>query len=281
MKKQYDVLDDLHVHSIESKSLQEHLECLDEANEILRNIPVALRSDDMKSRLYKVRISEKHYGVLYRKRNDASDILVTYWLSRVKNIAYLFGAINNIPTFESIQKDEIKEIIALSPDTNNLSKLESFLSQKGIILIIEPALPRLKTDGSVFINENGHAIIALSLRYNRLDNFWFTLCHELAHLHLHKEQLTTPIIEDLETLATSTSTIEKQADRLAMELMIPRNIWRSNPCKYEHSVDVLIQFAAEIGVHPAIVAGRIRRESKQYNLYSDIINEFDLRAFFR
>ncbi|MFQ1895819.1 ImmA/IrrE family metallo-endopeptidase [Aeromonas veronii] len=279
MKKRFDALDDLHVHSSEPKSLQEHLECLDEANEILKKIPVALRKDDTKSRLYRVSISEKHHGILYRRREDASDILVTYWLSRVKSIACLFGAINNFPKFESITQEEIKDVIALSPDTKNLSRLEGILAQKGIILIIEPALPKLKTDGSVFINENGHAIIALSLRFNRLDNFWFTLVHELAHLHLHKEQLTTPIIEDLETSATSI--IEKQADKLAMELMIPRNVWRSNPCKYERSNEVLIQFAADVGVHPAIVAGRIRRESGQYNIYNNIINGFDLRAYFK
>ncbi|MPX89698.1 ImmA/IrrE family metallo-endopeptidase [Salinivibrio sp. VYel1] len=278
MNEEFKMLDDFFVFPNEPKSLQEHLRCLDEANETLKGIPVALRKEDTKSRLYKEAISAQHQGVLYRKRDDASDVLVTYWLSRVKSIAYLYGSVNDIPKFKAITKDEIRKLISLSQDTKNLSALEETLARKGIIFVIEQALPRLKTDGSVFINENGHAVIALSLRYNRLDNFWFTLVHELAHLYLHREQLTTPIIEDFD--ASATSLIEKQADKLAKELMIPRHVWRNCPCKYEQGDRVLKAFAAEIGVHPTIVAGRIRRELNQYNLYSGVINEFDVREYF-
>ncbi|WP_217564192.1 ImmA/IrrE family metallo-endopeptidase [Vibrio cholerae] len=278
MNEKFKMLDDLFVFPNEPKSLQEHLRCLDEVNETLKEIPVALRKEDTKSRLYKEAISAHHQGVLYRKRDDASDVLVTYWLSRVKSITYLYGSVNDIPKFEAITKDEIRELISLSQDTKNLSALEAILAKKGIIFVIEQALPRLKTDGSVFINENGHAVIALSLRYNRLDNFWFTLVHELAHLYLHREQLTTPIIEDFDVSATSL--IEKQANKLAKDLMIPRHVWRNCPCKYEQGDKALKAFAAEIGVHPTIVAGRLRRELNQYNLYSGVINEFDVREYF-
>ncbi|CAH1574985.1 ImmA/IrrE family metallo-endopeptidase [Vibrio rotiferianus] len=278
MNEKFKMLDDLFVFPNEPKSLREHLRCLDEANKTLKGIPVALRKEDTKSRLYKEAISAQHHGVLYRKHDDAPDVLITYWLSRVKSIAYLYGSVNDVPKFEAITKDEIRELISLSQDTKNLSALEAILAKKGIVFVIEQAFPRLKTDGSVFINENGHAVIALSLRYNRLDNFWFTLVHELAHLYLHREQLTTPIIEDFDVSATSL--IEKQADKLAKELMIPRNVWRNCPCKYEQGDNVLKAFAAEIGVHPTIVAGRLRRELNRYNLYSDVINEFDVREYF-
>jgi HTH-type transcriptional regulator/antitoxin HigA len=39
----------------------------------------------------------------------------------------------------------------------------------------------------------------------------------------------------------------------------------------------LIVVAGELGVHPSIVAGRLRREKRDYRLYSDIITEFDTR----
>ncbi len=38
----------------------------------------------------------------------------------------------------------------------------------------------------------------MSLRYPRLDYFWFTLLHELAHLVLHNEQLKEPVFFDVE-----------------------------------------------------------------------------------
>ena len=33
--------------------------------------------------------------------------------------------------------------------------------------------------------ESGSAIIGLTLRFDRLDNFWFALFHELGHIFLH------------------------------------------------------------------------------------------------
>ena len=40
---------------------------------------------------------------------------------------------------------------------------------------------------------NGAPVAALTLRYDRLDNFWFTLLHELAHIALHMDGNQTTI----------------------------------------------------------------------------------------
>ncbi|MGL4484087.1 MAG: ImmA/IrrE family metallo-endopeptidase, partial [Anaerovoracaceae bacterium] len=170
-------------------------------------------------------------------------------------------------------------ILSLSQNTNNLSELESRLARYGIIFIIESACPGLKTDGSVFINSNGHAVIALSVRHNRLDNFWFTLIHELAHLHLHAEDLSIPIIEDLDV--SCSSMIERQANKLATDIIIPRNIWRNCPCKYDHNENTLKTFSAEMGIHPAIIAGRVRYYLNNYKIYNNIIHSFNVREHFK
>ena len=35
------------------------------------------------------------------------------------------------------------------------------------------------------MTDTGCPVIGLTLRYDRLDNFWFVLLHELGHVFLH------------------------------------------------------------------------------------------------
>lgn len=271
------LIDDFFVTNGSYKSLAEHLECWSVVNKDVSRLTNKDNLKNIKYKLYKELISDENSCVLYRQQTNASDALVRYWLSNVKKISHLYGVVNNIPKFEGITKEYIREIVNLSTDINNLKKLEGILSGNGIIFIVEKSIDSLKTDGAVYINDNGHAVVSLSLRYNRLDNFWFTLIHELAHLHLHQENLKEPIIEDLEI---EDNLLEKQANMLARELLIPRAAWRSCPCKYDNKESVLRKFASSIGVHPSIVAGRIRFEQNNFTLYKDIINEVDVREIF-
>ncbi len=272
------IIDDFYVNKPDNVSLEAHLNFFATIDSQMSKLPVEQRTKSTKYRIFKDYLKSKKTTTLYRKREDTSSFLVDYWLSTVKKTALLYGTYNQIPPFESISKEFISEIISLSTDVNNLLRIGDILEKKGIILIIEKSLPSLKTDGAVFINENGHAVVSLSLRYNRLDNFWFTLVHELTHLFLHAEQLIDPIIEDLDE---EVDLNEKQANKLAGELLIPRYLWRNCPIKYNPGNEsILRDFAATVGVHPAIVAGRLRRESKNYSIFSNIINEIDTREIF-
>lgn len=63
-----------------------------------------------------------------------------------------------------------------------------FLGKKGIHLIVLRHLPRTHLDGAAMMLSSGKPVVALTLRYDRLDNFWFTLFHELGHVKLHFEK---------------------------------------------------------------------------------------------
>lgn len=272
------IIDDFYVNKPDTISLEDHLKFFETIDSQMSKLPAEQRTKSTKYRIFKDYLKSKKTSALYRKREDASSFLVDYWLSTVKKTALLYGTYNSIPPFESINKEFVSEIISLSTDTNNLIRIGDILERKGIILIIEKSIPSLKTDGAVFINENGHAVVSLSLRYNRLDNFWFTLVHELSHLILHSEQLIDPIVEDLDE---EIDLKEKQANKLAGELLIPRHLWRNCPIKYNPSNEnILKDFANTVGVHPSIVAGRLRRESKNYSIFSNIINDIDTREIF-
>jgi HTH-type transcriptional regulator/antitoxin HigA len=129
----------------------------------------------------------------------------------------------------------------------------------------------------VFHLITGHPVIAMSLRFPRLDYFWFTLLHELAHLVLHFDQLKEPIFFDVEA-SEERDRIEKAANRLAKDSIVDRESWRNCAPKYDNSDRALHTYAAEQGVHPSLIAGLLRKESGNYKRYNSIINEHDVRA---
>lgn len=255
-----------------SKTLKDHLSVLHAVNQI----PTS--KDISKYELYRSLISSNTNNILYRKRTDSSDLLVNFWLEKVRRLTTIYSACKSLPKFDGISKEFVRQIVELSPNVNNLLILGKLLEEKGIILVIEKYIPGLKADGAVFINEYSQAVIALSLRFSRLDNFWFTLVHELSHLVLHAGELQIPIVDDLEE--ESLDLVEKQANKLAKELLIPRHIWRNCACKYNRDENILLEFASQNKVHPAIVAGLLRYEFKDYSLYSRIINSIDTREIF-
>ena len=60
----------------------------------------------------------------------------------------------------------------------------------------------------------------MTLRYSRLDNYWFVLFHELSHIILHYDKLQSPIFDDLDK--ESGDDIELDANYYAMEHLVPR-----------------------------------------------------------
>ncbi|UQI41435.1 ImmA/IrrE family metallo-endopeptidase [Vreelandella venusta] len=229
-----------------------------------------------------VRFYKEFTGVnentLYRKREDTNSSIVALWMSRVKSAVATFTSVNNVKSFKSIDKEELVEIARLSAEVGSIFTLEKELIKKGIILVLEPSIDGLKLDGCVYINSNKQAVVAMSLRMNRLDNFWFTLLHELAHLSLHSSQLRNPIFENLEE--SSNSLIEQQADKLSLQSFIPRSEWRTCSAKINFKKDDLFDFAHRMHIHPAVVAGRIRKETNRYDIFSDVVHEHNIKRMF-
>jgi len=220
-------------------------------------------------------ISRVAQGTLYRRKLDASEALGYLWLSRVRQQAQLYSASTKLAPFEGLSVDELADFARLSATPKNLTSLQGLLLNKGIVVVYEQSIPSMKLDGAVFCLDDGHPVIGLSLRYPRFDIFWFTLMHELAHIVLHRELLTDPILEDLDTAPEGI--VEEQADRLAGDSLISRSDWRSANVKYSTTEEALRDFAQRVGVHPAIVAGRLQRESARKHLFSAILNEIDVR----
>jgi HTH-type transcriptional regulator/antitoxin HigA len=215
---------------------------------------------------------------LFRKSAKANDNLLAVWQARARVEAEYFFLAEAPPAFAGLNKDHLRELAQLSVDPQVVQQLPSILAGFGIILVYIYALPGMSADGAVFHLSTGHPVIAMSLRYPRLDYFWFTILHELAHLVLHNDKLKDAVFFDVD-VAEEKDRDEKAANRLAKDSMVDRESWRNCPPKYDPSVGAVHAYAAQQGVHPSLIAGLLRKESNNYTRYNSIINEHDVRTF--
>lgn len=213
---------------------------------------------------------------LYRKSPSANESLLTFWRLKAREKAEEICAESFPPAFIGLTKNHLRQIALLSPDPQIIRDLPRVLAALGVVLIFLPALPGMKADGVVFSLASGNPVIVLSLRFSRLDHFWFTLMHELAHLVLHAHHLVEGIVVDLDD-AMETN-IEKSANKLARESFAERSSWRSCEPRYQSGDESVVKYAEKIGIHASIVAGMLRKESGNYSKYSTLINSHDVRA---
>jgi len=215
-------------------------------------------------------------ATLFRKSNKADENLLAIWRARAKGEAQYSCLAENIPSFNGLTKESLRSLAHLSVDPNVVRQMPALLAKSGVILVYIYALPGMNADGAVFRLSTGHPVIAMSLRFPRLDYFWFTLLHELAHLVLHFKQLDDQMPFDVEAEDTK-DRAERAANRLAQSSMVDQESWRNCAPRYDTSDQAVRTYAAQQGVHPSLIAGLLRKETGNYVRYSSIINEHDVR----
>jgi len=178
-----------------------------------------------------------------------------------------------------IDADFMRGLVRLSVfDKGPLLACE-YLNEQGIPVVIERHLPNTYLDGSAIFIDPEYPIIALTLRYDRIDNFWFTLMHELAHVCLHFDAGVRQFYDDLD-VEDQDDLRENEADALAGNVLIPEVEWRKSPASKVKSPEAVLNLANKLAIHPAIVAGRIRHQFKEYRLLSNLIGHRKIRSLF-
>jgi HTH-type transcriptional regulator / antitoxin HigA len=161
---------------------------------------------------------------------------------------------------------------------------KEFLGKHGIPLVTVLHLPRTYLDGAALKLGDGTPAIGLTLRYDRLDNFWFCLLHELAHVGRHMDvDGDTAFVDDLtlrDVEGAREDPTELQADEWAEDALIPRAIWETSAVRQEPSPMSVINLANALQIHPAIVAGRVRHEQRNYRLLSQFVGTGKVRPQF-
>lgn len=171
-----------------------------------------------------------------------------------------------------------RAVAQLSIHNDGPARARAMLSDLGIILVILPHLAGTHLDGAAMCRADGTPVIALTLRRDKIDNFWFTLLHELAHVAKHLTEERGVIVDDLEI--SSVDEIEKEADQLAEDALIPADDWATlRKGAYIAGADVEA-LAERAGVNVAIVAGRWQLRNKDFRKFSKLLGHGTVRAQF-
>lgn len=227
------------------------------------------------------RVMGKPVIALHRKRVRTDSTLNEYallaWECRIHSLA---SKVNLRGSYEASAIDDqwISGLSLISEKSDGPLRAKEHLEKVGIALVVEPHLTGTHLDGAALLSSRG-PVIGLTLRYDRLDNFWFVLFHELFHVikHLRSRGLVS-IFDDLES--ESTNKLEQEADSLAGEALISQNIWDRALVRYVRSSESVLEMAKDLQISPAIVAGRIRNEANNYIILNDLIGQGEVRKHF-
>lgn len=162
---------------------------------------------------------------------------------------------NEVRFKTALQK--IRTLTCLPPEEFH-PQLTDLLNEAGVVFLLVPALPRTRVSGVARWLNAHRPLIQLSLYGKKNDRFWFTFFHEAAHILLHSKEKKSVFLDDLSN-SESDSVLEQQADTWARDFLIPPE--KAPMLSGIHKTKAAVQeFAEAIGVHPAIVVGRLQYE---------------------
>lgn len=226
--------------------------------------------------------SLQNYSVFFRKSLRSDKKIDEYglaaWYAKVlidqNNIS-----IENKYKEKVLDDDFFNEFRMLSFFDEGPLLAREYLLKFGIKLIVVPHLKGILIDGAVFFNSEMDPVVGLTLRYDRIDYFWFTLFHELSHLSLHLKNNDDYFFDDLSG-KKDLSNIEKETDSYAEKMLIKDKDWKKFYRKYL-SEDDIKDFAREERISLAIVAGRIQKERDDYRLFRNLLGQNQVKKLFK
>lgn len=226
-----------------------------------------------------------HFGAASFKRRIAGEAqspttqyALYAWLARVIQRARSKKQTLSRFNQDSLNAGFLRELAQLSWSERGPLLAVEYLEKHGIVVVVEPQLKGTLLDGAALKDADGTPIVGLTLRHDRLDNFWFTLLHEVAHLWKHVSDQDA-FLDDLD--ASSEDRREAEANRLAREAFIPRLIWKRSDAFMSPSRESIDRLSRELKIHPAVIAGRLRKETGNYQLFSDFVGHNRVRAMFQ
>jgi HTH-type transcriptional regulator/antitoxin HigA len=190
---------------------------------------------------------------------------LTAWLFRARQIAKGVGVGRYTDQSADAVIEQLKPLMSNPEDIRQVPRI---LADAGIRLVLVEPFPGMKLDGVCFWLDAGSPVIAMTLRYDRIDNFWFVLMHELRHVANKDGQDGNAIID--ENLGAENGDgsekpeFERIADAQAAEAIIPATVFNDFALRVRplYSEVRISGFAARIGVHPGVVVGQLHNRKE-------------------
>lgn len=211
---------------------------------------------------------KQNYQVAFRKtskENLSKENLVS-WL-RCGEIEA--SKINTKP----YDKDKLRTLLPSIKELNLLnahiysSELRNILSDCGVAIVYTPYLKNTFVNGASRWLNPEKVLIQLTPRNKKEDILWFTLFHELCHVLKHSKKEGFISFWENNIFNKDFEDLEREADKFATEQLIPLNEWDQFKNTFNNSDKSIYYFASKIGVKPGIVAGRLAKESNNWDRF--------------
>ena len=185
------------------------------------------------------------------------------WCFRARHLA---KAVHTEVFRESWLETTERELRRLAAYPKEATKVSEILIASGIRFVVVEPLPRARIDGATFWLDESTPVIAMSLRFDRIDSFWFTLMHELSHVrHADALSVDTDLEEGMKASGEKPEDeSEKRANAESSASLLPPDeldsfIRRVGPL---YSKPRIIQFAHRMKIHPGIIVGQLHHKAE-------------------
>ena len=220
------------------------------------------------------------HTITYGATPETNKTNLRLWVGRVRELAQKSHRERATWHKGTLNEEFLNYVARLSWSESGPLLAQKFLAEKGIALIILPALPGTRLDGAAMLGEGGAPIIGLTVRNDRLDSFWFTLLHELVHAWKHLSDSKFAITDEDVESERHDDAVEAEANRLAREAFIPRSLWKRTEAFLRPSPSTIQALGNKLQINPAIIAGRLRREKVGYAALSKLVGQRRVRRLF-
>jgi HTH-type transcriptional regulator/antitoxin HigA len=190
------------------------------------------------------------------------------WLFRVRQIASEMV----VPKYsEKNLREALHRLEALTIDPEEVRHVPKLLGDCGVRFVLVETLPGAKIDGVSLWLDGRTPVIGVTARFDRIDNFWFVLRHEIEHVLQKHGQKKEIVDEGLEgpngSVNADAPEEERVANTAAQAFCVPQDemesfFIRKAPFFSERDV---VGFARRVHRHPGIVVGQIQRKTEQWN----------------
>jgi len=192
------------------------------------------------------------------------------WLYRVRQIAK--GML--VPAYSPrALRAVVEELRPLRMAAEATRKVPIMLADAGVRFVLVESLRGAKIDGVCFWLNDLSPVIAMSLRYDRIDNFFFVLRHEIEHVLRRHGKGVVMLDAELEGeragAGPAVAEEERAANEAAAEFCVPQAslkafIERKAPVFAERDI---IAFARMLHVHPGLIAGQLQHKTHRYDRF--------------
>jgi HTH-type transcriptional regulator/antitoxin HigA len=192
------------------------------------------------------------------------------WCARARELAEILQVGPFVPAALTKARRELRELAAYPKEIRHLPRA---LAKYGIRFVVIEPLPGGKLDGATFWLNANSPVIAVSVRYDRIDNFWHTVFHETVHVERGDALVVDTEIE-AGTPRLPLTVSEDQANRQAADALVPQDelesfIRRLAPLYPTHRI---IQFAHKVKMHPGIIVGQLQhRDEVGYSAHRSLL----------